>query len=94
MDSGELDQHEDLGLGTIQAQGAPPDPEPARKRREIQHQRGIGEDQIGEIDDHVTLGLDRAGKAGTPGSLSRSVLVASTVKHGLPVIEVDDPGNL
>jgi hypothetical protein len=70
------------------------DPEAARERGEVEHQRGVGEGQLMHVHDYVPSSLDSARKRRSPVPLGRLVLVPSTAQDCGGVIELDDPGNL
>jgi hypothetical protein len=55
MQADKLDQVHDLGLGALQQQPALTPAQTVRKHRQIDHQRGIREHEITQIDDHITL---------------------------------------
>jgi hypothetical protein len=59
MDTQELDQGADLRLGAAQRDRAAAGPQAPGEDRQVEHQRGIGEDQLGEIDDDIGLRADR-----------------------------------
>src|SRR2546423_9651172 len=48
-----FDQAADVWLGRAQAQGAPTQPQPPSDHRQVDHQRGVGEAQLGQVNDHV-----------------------------------------
>ena len=60
MQADHLYQCPDLRLGAAQQDRAPPGPQPAREHRKVQHQRGIREHELREVDDHVRLSANRA----------------------------------
>jgi hypothetical protein len=69
-------------------------PQPPGQDREIEHQRGVGEDQLAEVDGHIGLRADRAGQRPPAGSLRTTVLVAAAAQDGGLVVKVDDCRNL
>ena len=85
-----LDQHPDLGPGAAESDYPPAGAHTPREHREIEHQRGIGEDQLGEIDDHIALRADRSDQRGAARALRAPVLVAATAKYRRLVIKDDD----
>ena len=94
MQSDLLDDDPHRRLRVAQAEHAAPSPEAAGQSGQIEHQRGVTERQLGEIDYHVPLGADRPGERGASVSLGRTVLIASTTQYPAGVIELDDAGNL
>jgi hypothetical protein len=54
-----LDQRVDVRLGVAQAQDPLLRPKALREHREVEHHRGVGEVQLGQVDDHVALVGDR-----------------------------------
>ena len=81
-------------LGVMQAQSAAVDPQAPGQNREIEHQRGVAEGQLGQVDDHVRAHLDGPGKGTAPVPLGGPILISSTTQDRGGVIEFDDPGNL
>jgi metal-sulfur cluster biosynthetic enzyme len=57
---------------------------------DVEHQGHIGERELGEIDDDIGLGSDRAREGRSPDPLRVAVLVTAAAKGGRLVIEVDD----
>jgi metal-sulfur cluster biosynthetic enzyme len=94
VDPHRLDQRADLRLGSAQPDRPPAAPQPPRKHRQVEHQRDVGEPELGEIDDHVGLRAQGAGERATADSLSAAVLVAGAAEDGRCLGEVDDAGNL
>ena len=90
----DLDQGSDLGLGAAQSEGSPVSTKAAGQHREVEHQRRVSERQLTEIDDHIGLGANRPGQRLTPRSLRGSVLVALAAQGRRLVIEVDDRGKV
>jgi hypothetical protein len=90
----DLDHRPDLGLGAPQQDRPPTHAQTSSEHREIQHQRGVGEDELAQIDDDVILGGERAGERRAPAALRRPVLVAATAQDRGLVLEVDDRRNL
>jgi len=76
MDPDHLDQGPDLGLGAAQQEHAAAHPQPAGEQRQVDHQRDIREAQLGEVDDDIGRGPDRARDRAAPDALRRSILVA------------------
>jgi hypothetical protein len=57
--------------------------QPAGEQREVDHQRHVGEAEVGEIDGHVGLGAQRSGDRTSPKALSGAVLVPGAPKDRL-----------
>jgi hypothetical protein len=60
MQAHDLDQGQDLGLRTAESDRPAPDPEAAREHGQIDHHGGVGERQLAEVDDDISLGADSA----------------------------------
>jgi metal-sulfur cluster biosynthetic enzyme len=90
----QYDQGTDLGLGGAQKHDPAPTAQPARQHGQIEHQRGVGEGQVAEIDHEVTLGPKSTGQRSASEALGCPVLVAGASQDGRIVRELDDPGNL
>jgi hypothetical protein len=89
-----LDDHLDRRLRIVQAQNAAVDPQAPGQGGQVEHQRGVTEHQLGEIDDDVTTRLDGPGKGAAPISLRGPVFVSPTTQYRGGVIELDDSRNL
>ena len=85
-----LDQGADLGLGAADTDRPAVRPQPPSQDGEVEHQRGVGEHQLGEIDDDVGLRAYRSGQRGAANSLSVAVLIAMTAEGRRLVVEVND----
>ena len=85
----QLDQHHDLRLRSAQPDRPAPDSEATRQDRQVDHQRGIGERQLGEIDHDVGLGADRAGQRAAAETLRGPVLVAAATESRSVFVESD-----
>jgi hypothetical protein len=90
----QLDHDLHLRLRLAQVQRGALDPQAARERREVEHQRRVSEGKLAHVDDHVPLSLDRASKGAASVPLGRLVLVASTAQNRGGLIKFNDPGNL
>jgi hypothetical protein len=66
----------------------------AGEHSEVDHQRGIGERQIPQINSDVAASFDRPRERASPVALGRSIFIAATTQDGRRVIELDDPCNL
>jgi hypothetical protein len=85
-----LDQRPDLRLGAAQQDRPPVGAEATGEDGDVEHQRGIGEDQLGQVDDDVCLGPDGPGQGRTPEALRVAVLITAATQRGRLVIEVND----
>ena len=73
-----LDQRANLRLGPTQQDRAPVRAQPPRQHREIEHQRGISEGQLREINDHIGLRAQGPRQGAPPASLGTAVLFTGT----------------
>jgi hypothetical protein len=94
MQSDKLDQRPDLRLRPTQQDRASSGAQAAGEHREIEHQRRVGEHEIGEVDDDVCLRTERAGDGLASAALRRAVLIAGAPENSRCVVEVDDRANL
>jgi metal-sulfur cluster biosynthetic enzyme len=85
-----FDHTADVGLRVAKAQLPAAGPQPAGDERKVQHERGVGEAQISQVDDHVVVRPQRAGQRRPPAGLGRKVLVTAASQHGGLFAEVDD----
>lgn len=85
-----LDQSRDLRLRPHEQDVAAVGAQTAGQRREIQHQRGVGEDQFAEVDRHVGLAQQRAHHRAPPVPLGRAVLPSATAQRRRLFIEIND----
>jgi hypothetical protein len=90
----ELDQRADLRLGAAQQQRAALRAEPLGEHREVDHQRGIGEHELGQIDDYIGLRAERARQSWPASSLCRPILIPAASQNRRFFIEIDDFTNL
>jgi metal-sulfur cluster biosynthetic enzyme len=90
----QLDQGPDLRLGSAQKDRAPVRAKPAGQHRQVEHQRRVGERQLGQIHDHIGLRAERARQRAAPIALGAAVLISSAAQDRRLVTEVDDSGNL
>jgi metal-sulfur cluster biosynthetic enzyme len=86
----ELDEPLDLRLRALQAQRAPGMAQAPRERGEVEHQRGVRERQLGEVDHDVPRAGQRAREGLAAEALGRSVLIAATPQNTGLGLEVDD----
>jgi hypothetical protein len=63
VQTGHLDQGLDLRLGTAQEQSAPAHAQPPCEHGEIEHERGVSERKLGQVDDDVGLRTDCSGQS-------------------------------
>jgi hypothetical protein len=90
----ELDQGHDLRLRPAEPDRPVADAQAARQDRQVEHQRGVGERELGEVDHDVRLGANRPCERAAPDALRGPVLVAAAAVCGGVFIESDDPRNL
>ena len=64
----DLDQPPDLRLGVAQQHPPPGDAQAAREHREVEHQRGVGERELAEVDDDVGRRPPSARESAAAGS--------------------------
>lgn len=86
----QLDQRADLRLRAAQQKRAPPPAQSPGQHRQVEHQRGVSEGQLGQIDDEVALGSERPGERAPPQTLGGSILVPGTSQNRGVVRELDD----
>ncbi len=94
MQANHLDQRPNLRLGVAQQDRTPVRAQPPSQHRQVEHQRGVGEGQVGEVDDHVGLGAQRSRQGAPAATLGAAILVSRTAQDRRLVVEVDDCGNL
>jgi hypothetical protein len=94
MQTDELDQGPDLRLRATEQDRASMRAQPAREHREVDHQRGVREHELREVDDHVRLSPEGSRQRLPPAPLRRAILVTSAAQNGRLLFEVDDPLNL
>jgi metal-sulfur cluster biosynthetic enzyme len=94
VDPHRLDQRAYLRLGSAQQDRPPAAPQPPREHRQVEHQRDVGEPELGQIDDDIGLRAQGAGERATANSLRAAVLVAAAAEDRGCLGEVDDAGNL
>jgi hypothetical protein len=75
VDAQGLDHPAHLRLCTAQQHGSAAGTQPASEQRKVDHQRHVGEAEVGEIDGDVGLGPQRSGDRTSPKALSGAVLV-------------------
>jgi hypothetical protein len=94
MQSDQLDQRQDLRLRSTQQDRAVADPQAARKHRQVEHQRRVGEDELAQVHDDVRLGPERPTQSATSPALSGAVLIANAPEDRRVVSKLDDSSNL
>jgi len=87
VDPDDLDQRLDLWLGAAEHDRAAVSPQSPGQKRQVDHQRGIGERQLGQVDDQVGLGSQRARQGATTAPLGAADLVAGATEDGRLVAE-------
>jgi hypothetical protein len=90
----DLDQGEDLRLRSAQADGPAAHAEAPGEQGQVDHHRRVGEHQLAEVDDDISLGADSASYRGATDALRRPVLVTAAAQRCDGVIEIDDGGKL
>ena len=94
MEPDRLDQRADVGLRAAEPQSAALRAQALCETCEVDHQRRVGEAELGEVDDHVARGLQRGGQGATSASTGRAVLVPRDPEDRQLLVEVNDPGKL
>jgi hypothetical protein len=94
VETNDLDERPDLRLGVAQTDGAPVSPQAPRQHRQVKHQRGVGEREVRQVDDDVSLGPYGPGQRAAAETLSAPVLIARATQPGGFVIKDDDRRNL
>lgn len=89
-----LDHGPDRRAGVAQSHGPAVGAKPTGEKREVEHQRGVAEHELAEIDHHVATGLDGSGESPAAVPLGRPILISSTTQDSGVGIELDDPSNL
>lgn len=92
MEPDALDHGLDLWLRGLQAEVSPLYPLTPRQHCQVDHQRGIGENQLAQIHDHVAVRFDRARESPAAVPLGRPILISPTAQDRRRVIEFDDAG--
>jgi metal-sulfur cluster biosynthetic enzyme len=90
MQADQLDQVHDLRLRTLQEQPPLAPPQAVREHREVDHQRGVGEDQIAQIHEDVTLGAKGEHERASAKTLRAPILIPGAEKHRRVVGKLDD----
>ena len=90
----ELDQAQDLRLGRVKAQRTAARPQAPGESRQVEHQRGVGERERGEIDDDVVLSSDRERQCPSTRALRGAIFVAPAAQDSGAFIELDDRGKV
>jgi acetylornithine deacetylase/succinyl-diaminopimelate desuccinylase-like protein len=88
------DQGVDLGLRAPQQHDPAAPAQTPGEHGQVQHQGGVCEGQLGQVDDEVTGGPKSTGQRSAAQALGSPILVAGTSQDGRIVRELDDPGTL
>lgn len=94
MEPDRLDQCADVGLRAAEPQRATLRAQALCETCEVDHQRRVGETELGEVDNHVARGLQRGGQGATPASTGGAVLVPRDPQDRQLLVEVNDPAKL
>jgi hypothetical protein len=70
---------------------APVGAQPARQHDQVEHERRVGEHELGQVDPHVLLSADGPDQCPAAAALRRAVLIAGAAQYGRCVIKDDDP---
>jgi metal-sulfur cluster biosynthetic enzyme len=89
-----LDQASHRGARVAQPKHPTPSPQSTGQRGEIEHQRGVAEHELTEVDDDVAASVDGSCEGAPPVPLGGLILVSSTTQYCGAVIELDDSSNL
>ena len=89
-----LDQRLDLRLRSAEHDRAAVDAQPAGEHGEVDHQRRIGEYELGQVDSDVGVSVQCARQRLPAEPLCVPVFVAHAAERRRLVIEVDDSANL
>jgi hypothetical protein len=76
MQADVLDEHADVRLRVVEQELQPGLAQAPGDHREVEHERGIREGELGEVDDDVRRGLQRLRERSPPQRLRRAILVA------------------
>jgi hypothetical protein len=94
MQPDHLDEALDLRLCALDTHAMADRAQPARDHREIDDQRGVGEDQPGQVDQNVRLDLKRTRQRAAPAGLRGTILISGDDKNCRFVAESDDARTL
>jgi hypothetical protein len=89
----QLDEPLDLGLGPAQAQVPAGLAQTLGHHGEVDHQRGVGEDQLVEVDEDRVIRVQSPGHRTTSQALSGPVFVSHTADHRRVFAVGDDGGS-
>jgi metal-sulfur cluster biosynthetic enzyme len=89
-----LDELADLGLCAAHVELRAARAQPAREHREVEHEGGVRERELGEVDRDVGAADERAREGPAAARLRRPDLVAAAAQDGRGVVELDDGGKL
>src|SRR4051812_20091306 len=79
-----------MRLRRVQPQRPAGDAQPPGERGEVEHERGVREGQLGEVDDDVAGAGQRAREGRAAEALRRTILVAAAPQDSGLGLEVDD----
>jgi metal-sulfur cluster biosynthetic enzyme len=89
-----LDEHADVRLRVGEPQRHALGAEPLRQAGQVDHQRRVGEPQVGEVDDDVPRGGEGSRERAPPAAARRPVLIALDPEDRKLLVEADDAGKL
>jgi metal-sulfur cluster biosynthetic enzyme len=90
VQTNQLDQGSDLWLSAAELDRPSVGTEATGQHGQIEHQRSVGEHELGEIDDDIALGMDRSRERLSADTLRVAILIPAAAKCRRCVIEVDD----
>jgi hypothetical protein len=94
VEADRFDQRTDVRLGMREPERLALRAQPLGEAREVDHQRRVGEAEVGEVDDDVA-GRGQRGREGPPAAAARDpVLVPLDPQDRELFVERDDPGKL
>ena len=89
-----LDQRADVRLRAVEPQRPALGAQALREDGQVDHQRGVGEGQLGEVDDDVARRLEGRGDRPAASTAGRSILVPRDPEDRQLLVEVNDAGKL
>ena len=90
MEADELDQSDDLRLGSAEPQRPPATAKTTREHRKIEHQGGVRKVEVAEVDDDVRRRRQRPNESPPSKPLGAPVLIAGARESRRLVLEVYD----
>ena len=94
MQPDKLDQIHDLRLGALEQERALATPQAVGEHRQVDHQGGVGEHQIPQVDGDIALGAEGENKRPPAKALRTPILVSGAQEDRRVVGELDDCANL